>query len=274
MLPRLHNARVFTKLDVKEAFWHVHLDEQLSLLTTMITPFGKFHWAQLPFGLSVSSEIFQIHLTEALDGLKGVICVADNIFIVGRGDTQAEAEKDHSENLSGLQNICKEKNIKLNGAKAASHQDEISFMGHRISSEGVQPDWLKVAAILNMPPPTDVHRVPRLCGMVQYLAKFMPNLTSDLEPIRALTKKDSMWNWSRECDEALNAVKRKVTNTHVLAYFDPEKKLVLQVDSSKDGLGAAILQGDDEVAQIQRDLPVCTRQPTLHCRHPESCFSS
>ena len=71
----------------------------------------------------------------------------------------------------------------------------------------------------------------------------MPNLGGDLEPIRALPKKDSAWNWSRECDEALNAVKRKVTNTPVLAYFDPEKELVLQVDSSKAGLGAAILQG-------------------------------
>ena len=81
------------------------------------------------------------------------------------------------------------------------------------------------------------------CGIVQYLAKFMPNLASDLEPVRAFTKKDSVWNWSKECDESLNAVKRKVTNIPVLAYFDPEKELVLQVDSSKDGLGAAILPG-------------------------------
>ena len=102
---------------------------------------------------------------------------------------------------------------------------------------------MKAAAILNMPPPTDVHRVQRLCGMVQYLAKFMQNLASDLEPIKALTKKDIVGNWSRECEEALNAVKRKVTNTPVLACFNPEKELVLQVDSSKDGLGAAILQG-------------------------------
>ena len=242
VLPSLHNARVFTKLGVKEAFWHVHLDEQSSLLTTMITPFGRFRWARLPFGLSVSSEIFQKRLTDALDELKGVICVADNIIVVGRGDTQAEAEKDHSENLSGLQNRCKEKNIKLNDAKAAIHQDKISFMGHRISAEGVQPDRSKVAAILDMLPPSDVHGVRRLCGIVQYLAKFMSNLASDLEPVRALTKKDSVWNWSRECDESLNAVKRKVTNTPVLAYFDPEKELVLQVDSSKDGLGAATLQ--------------------------------
>ena len=242
VLPSLHNARVFTKLGVKEAFWHVHLDEQSSLLTTMITPFGRFRWARLPFGLSVSSEIFQKRLTDALDELKGVICVADNIIVVGRGDTQAEAEKDHSENLSGLQNRCKEKNIKLNDAKAAIHQDKISFMGHRISAEGVQPDRSKVAAILDMLPPSDVHGVRRLCGIVQYLAKFMSNLASDLEPVRALTKKDSVWNWSRECDESLNAVKRKVTNTPVLAYFDPEKELVLQVDSSKDGLGAETLQ--------------------------------
>ena len=82
----------------------------------------------------------------------------------------------------------------------------------------------------------------KFCGMVRYLAKFMPNLAGDLEPIRALTKKESMWNWSRECDEALNAVMRKVTNTQVLAYFDLEKELLLRVDSSKDGLGAAILQ--------------------------------
>ena len=66
----------------------------------------------------------------------------------------------------------------------------------------------------------------------------MPNLAGDLEPIRALTKKDSVWNWSRECDEALNAVKRKVTNTPVLAYFDPEKELVLQVQQQRRSWGS------------------------------------
>ena len=88
----------------------------------------------------------------------------------------------------------------MNDAKAAIHQDEISFMGHKISAEGFQPERWKVAAILDMPPPTDVHGVRRLCGMVQYLAKFMQNLASDLEPIRALTKKDIVGNLSRECD--------------------------------------------------------------------------
>ena len=110
------------------------VDEQSSLPTTMITPFGRFRWARLPFGLSVSSENFQKRLTEALDGLKGVICVADDI-VVGPGDTQAEAEKDDSENLSGLQNRCKEKNVRLNDGENSHSSRRLTFMGHRISAE-------------------------------------------------------------------------------------------------------------------------------------------
>lgn len=254
VLPSLQNAKVFTKLDVKEAFWHVRLDDPSSLMTTMITPFGRFRWARLPFGLSVSSEIFQKRLTESLDGLNGVICVADDIVVVGRGDNKKEAEEDHRENLSALQARCVEKHIRLNDKKADVKKEEITFMGHRISSSGIQPDPAKVAAILNMPRPSDVHGVRRLCGMIQYLSRFMPNLASDLEPIRALTKKDCEWKWTADCDKALDAVKKKMTSTPVLAFFDPEKELVIQVDSSKDGLGAAILQDGRPLEYASRAL--------------------
>ena len=100
VLPNFRNTRVFTKLDVKEFCWLEHLSEQSSLLATMITPFGRLHWVRLPFGLTVSSEIFQKHLTKAFDSLNGVIFVADDIGMVGCGDTQTEAEKDHAEKLN------------------------------------------------------------------------------------------------------------------------------------------------------------------------------
>jgi hypothetical protein len=62
----MKNAKIFSKMDVKEAFWHIKLDEESSYLTTMITPFGHFRWTRLAFGLKVSSDIFQRHLNEAL----------------------------------------------------------------------------------------------------------------------------------------------------------------------------------------------------------------
>ena len=69
VLVEMKDARIFSKLEIKEAFWPVGLDHESSLMTTMITPFGRFRWLHLPFGLNVSSEIFQRKLGEALEGL-------------------------------------------------------------------------------------------------------------------------------------------------------------------------------------------------------------
>ena len=71
--PNMNNDKTFSKLDVQEAFWHVKLDAASSLLTTMITPYGRYRWARLPFGLKVSSEVFQKKLNESFEGIAGVI---------------------------------------------------------------------------------------------------------------------------------------------------------------------------------------------------------
>ena len=205
--PNLNNARVFSKLDVKQAYWHVQLDKESRLLTTMITPFGRYRWVRLPFGLKVSSEIFifKRKLNEALCGVNGVICVADDLLVMRIGNTREEADADHEQNLHELQKRCTERNTRLNDEKSVIKQTQIKFMGYLITNEGVQADKSKVDAILNMPAPTDVQGVKRLCGMIQYLSKFLPHLASDLQPIRELTRKNAEWNWSSECEEAFQS---------------------------------------------------------------------
>jgi hypothetical protein len=95
--------------------------------------------------------------------------------------------------------------------------------------------------------------------MIQYLAKFLPNLASDLEPIRALTRQDREWKWSQEYENALTLVKKKITEAPVLAYFDPDEELVLQVDSSKDGLGATLMQNGRPLEYASRALTPAER---------------
>ena len=153
----------------------------------MITPFGRYRWARLLFVLKVSNEIFQRKLNEALEGLQGVFCVADDIVVVGCGESSEEAARDHGRNLTALQQRCLERDIKLNEEKASIKKQEIMFMGHCITPQGLKVDNNKVSAIIKMPPPVGVPGVKHLCGMGQYLTKFMPNLASDLEPIQALT---------------------------------------------------------------------------------------
>lgn len=254
VLPMLSKARVFSKLDVKDAFWHVKLDQDSSLLTTMITPFGRYRWTRLPFGLKVSSEIFQRKLNEAIGDLDGVFVIADDIIVAGCGETHMEAVNDNQTKLNKLYERCKERNVILNDEKKDVCKSEITVHGHRFTSEGVKVDTKKVEAVCAMPPPADELGVKRLCGMVQYMAKFMPNLASDLEPIRALTRQNVEWNWSEECNLAFNRIKEKLTQTPVLSYFNPEKKLLLQVDSSKDGLGAVLLQEGRPIEYASRAL--------------------
>ena len=139
-----------------------------------------------------------------------------------------------------------------NDEKSVLQQTQVKFVGHKITTEGVQAHQSKVEAIHNMPEPSDVHGVKRFCGMIQYLSTFLPNLASDLQPIRELTRKNMDWNWSAECEEAFIKVKKNIIEAPLIIYFNPDKELVLQVDSSKDGLGAALLPDGKPIEYASR----------------------
>ncbi|GFR57713.1 retrovirus-related Pol polyprotein from transposon opus [Elysia marginata] len=134
----------------------------------MITPFGRFRWLRLPFGLKVSSEIFQRKLGEALEGLHNTINVADDIVLAGCGKTDAEAKANLESRTKELKQQCVEKNIVLNEK-------------HLVTADGISPDPAKVEAIQTLPAPTDVSAVRRLCGTVQYLARYILNLSQSFD---------------------------------------------------------------------------------------------
>ena len=255
VLPQLAGAKVFSTVDVKEAFWTVRLDDESSRLTTFETPFGRYRWLRLPFGVSPAPELFQARLNNALAGLKGVACIADDILIAGSGDTEADATADHNKNLRALLDRCREKGIKLNRQKLKLNRPSTIFCGYNLTRDGALPDQRKVAAILNMPPPTDRQGVMRLLGMACYLAKFCPNFSSITAPIRSLLLKDSEFCWRPDVHgAAFEALKSLLVNAPVLAYFDPSKKITVQCDASQAGLGSVLLQDGRPVEYASRAM--------------------
>ena len=130
----------------------------------------------------------------------------------------------------------------------------MEFLGRLITSEGLKPDVKKVEAILGMENPTDVDGVRRLQGMVTYLATFLPKLSTVMEPIRRLTKQDVEFKWSEEQDKAMDEIKKLVTTSPILAYYDPKKELVIQCDASSTGLGAVLLQDGKPLGYASRAL--------------------
>ena len=136
MLPKLSGARVFSKLDLSNAYWHVHLEKESSLLTTFQTPYGRYRWKQVPFSTSLSSEMFQKCLDQALEGLSSVLGVSDNIFVYGEGDDHESATKNHDRNLTALLKKCQDVVMKLSKERAELWKTEISFLGYLVMSDG------------------------------------------------------------------------------------------------------------------------------------------
>jgi hypothetical protein len=254
VLPELARAKVFSKLDLSNGYWHCVLDESSSKLTTFQTPFGRFRWLRLPFGTSVSSEIFQKRLMSVLDNLDGVICIADDMNVYGVGDTMAEAYEDHDKNLHAILQRCEEVGMKVNLDKCDFRKTEISFHGHLVTGDGLKVDPAKVEAILKLQTPTSVEEVRRLNGTINYLSRFLPKLSAVMEPIRQLTRKEVPWHWSDAQDKALMEVKQLITSTPVLAYYDPAEELVIQCDASDKGLGATVMQSGRPLAYASRAL--------------------
>ena len=121
-------------------------------------------------------------------------------------------------------------------------------MGYILGSEGLQADPEKIQAIQNMPRPTDVHGGQRLIGVVTYLSKFLPQLSTVCEPLRRLTDSNSVFDWLPQHEDAFVSIQELITQAPVLRYFDVSKEVTIKCDSSDAGLGAVLTQDGQPVA--------------------------
>ena len=126
----IKNAKVFTVLDAKNGFWQVALDSKSSFLTTFNTPFGRYRWKRMPFGIRSAPEVWQRKMNELIENLRGVEVIADDFLVCGFGDTEEEAIKDHDSNLAAFLRRARQKNLKLNSTKMKLRLTEVPFIGH------------------------------------------------------------------------------------------------------------------------------------------------
>ena len=109
-------------------------DDESSKLTTFDTPFGRYRWKRIPFGISVASEIFEKRLNQALDRLDGLLTIHDDMVIYGVGN----------KNLEQFLRRCRQRGVKLNEKKVKVMCKEIPYMGHLVTAGGLKPDPDKV----------------------------------------------------------------------------------------------------------------------------------
>lgn len=251
VLPQLSGKKIFSIIDMKDGFWHVELDDESSKLVTFNTPFGRYSFTRLPFGISSAPEVFQKRAQQAFGDIQGVAIVFDDIIIA------ASSMEEHDNILRQLLERARQVNVRFNRSKLQLTVQSVVYLGHVVSSNGISPDPSKVRAIVDFPPPTSREDLMRFNGMATYVSRYIPNFAGITFPYRQLLKKDAPWTWAEPQQEAFNKIKQLISSAPVLSHYDQSKQLVIQTDASSKGLGSCLLQDGHPITFASRALTDC-----------------
>ena len=218
------------------------------MLTTFQSPFGRYCFQRLPFGLSVSQDIFQLKMDQILEQVDGTVSIADDIAVYAKDD------KEHDKVLHNLLRVAKENGLVFNSGKCKIKTDSITFFGMKYDASGVHPDPEKVADLHNMATPTSKKELQMFLGFVQSLAPFIPNLAEKSSVLRDLLKEDVPFIWESHHQASVDKIKQAISEESTLRYFDTAKTPTLQTDASIKGLGASLIQDDHPIAYASKAL--------------------
>jgi hypothetical protein len=198
--------------------------------------------------IASSSEIWQRAMNSIFGDLEGVECVMDDILVWGR------TIEEHEDRLMAVLDRARAENLKLNKAKCKIGLQEVDYIGHIITNEGLKASPTKIAAVQKMQQPHNKGDVQRFLSLVTYLSKFIPNMSELSAPLRELLANDVEWHWDKPQQKSFEALKHAVTSSPVLRYCDPDEQITISVDASSMGLGAVLLQGGQPIAYASKAL--------------------
>lgn len=247
IIDTLSGARIFTTLDIREAFYHIELDPDSRNLTSFSTQNSSYRFRRMPMGAKNSSQAFQRLINTVLRGVRlqntssSVHSYLDDLII-------ASAEfKNHLTLLEDVLNRLLNANLSLNAAKCNFAQEECIYLGHKFDAEGVHPDPSKTSMIKVSAPPKNAQENKSLLGLYTYYKKFIKNFQEIALPMYELCRKDVKFKWTTRCQQALDTLKERLINSVTLAYPDFKQPFIVQTDASDEGIGFVLSQKNNGV---------------------------
>ena len=255
----LAGGQHFSKLDLSHAYLQLPLAEESQPIVTVNTHKGLYRYQRLPFGVSSAPAVFQRTMETLLQGIPNVCVYLDDILVTGPSSAT------HLRNLEEVLTRLEDAGMRLKKEKCAFLMEEIEYLGHKISREGLQPTEGKIRAVAEAPVPTRVSELRSFLGLVNYYGKFLPDLATAAAPLYSLLRKTAQWCWGQAQQSAFEKVKTLLQSSDLLVHFDPQKEIILACDASPYGVGAVLSHcmedgSERPIAYASRSLSIAERK--------------
>jgi transposase InsO family protein len=237
-LDTLTNSQWFSTLDLASGYWQIKMHPKDKPKTAFATHKGLFQFNVLPFGLSNGPASFQRLMGKVLGHLNWYkcLCYLDDVIVFGHNFETALA------NLESVFSCLRQANLKLKPSKCVLFQEQVQFLGHVVSKDGVQCDPAKIDAVKTWPRPENKSEVKSFLGLIGYYRRFVPNFSLKAYPLNFLTRSKSKFKWDERCEDSFNILKECLISAPILAFPNESDTFVLDTDASGESVGAVLSQ--------------------------------
>ena len=214
----------------------------------------------MPFGVTNAPGVFMEYMNRIFHPYldKFVVVFIDDILIYSKND------EEHAEHLRIVLELLKDKKLYAKLSKCEFWLNEVSFLGHVISKNGIAVDPTKVEAVSQWEAPKTVSEIRSFLGLAGYYRKFIEGFSKLALPLTKLTRKGQAFIWDSDCEKGFQELKRRLTSAPILILPNPVESFVVYCDASLLGLGGVLMQNQQVVAYASRQLKVHERNYPTH----------
>ena len=245
-LDALAGSSWFSTLDLRSGYYQVPLNPRDAHKTAFISKNGSFQWRVLPIGLCNSASTFQRLMNMVLAGLTYTSCLVylDDIIIM------AGTLEEHRTRLEEVFRRFRTAKLKLRPDKCTILQKEVVFLGHVVSAAGIRVDEQKMAVVREWGTPRNLKEVRSYIGFCAYYKRYVKDFSAIARPLHALSKKNARFEWTTECQEAFDELRRRLTTAPVVSLPRDEGEYRLDTDASNWAIGAVLSQVQDAEEKV------------------------
>ena len=263
LISSVRGAKIFSALDLYSGYHQIPMNPNDIEKTSFTTKFGNYNFKVMPFGLTNAPATFQREMNRILLPLIGncLFVYIDDIVVYSK------SVEEHLEHLKQVFEIFSKYNLSLNLQKCKFFQKSVEVLGHVLTPDGLKTMPSKVQSIALWEPPRDVGELRSFLGLASYYRKFIQNFSMRAEPLFKLLKKNQEYIWTPDCNDAFEDIRQYLLSDPILIYPDFEKEFIVRTDASTQGIGAVLLQVEED----KLEHPICCISRTLS--PPEKNYS-